>query len=208
MLQDLAFVPIQVLLVTLVLNELLRGRDKRAMMNKMNMVIGVFFSEVGDALLRSFLSLDPQRETLRKELVLTGDWSGRELAAARKRVRGHDCQIEMHKGNLENLKDFLTGERHFLLHLLENPNLLEHESFTNLLWAVFHLTEELTQRKSLKKLPDSDYQHLGGDLKRAYTLLLLEWLSYMEHLQKDYPYLFSLAKRTNPFDPEASPEVK
>jgi hypothetical protein len=28
----------------------------------------------------------------------------------------------------------------------------------------------------------------------------------MEHLKKEYPYLFSLALRTNPFDPEASVE--
>jgi hypothetical protein len=30
----------------------------------------------------------------------------------------------------------------------------------------------------------------------------------MEHLKNDYPYLFSLAVRTNPFDPNASVEVK
>jgi hypothetical protein len=29
----------------------------------------------------------------------------------------------------------------------------------------------------------------------------------MRHLQAAYPYLFSLASRTNPFDPEASAVV-
>jgi hypothetical protein len=29
----------------------------------------------------------------------------------------------------------------------------------------------------------------------------------MRHLSVDYPYLFSLAVRTNPFDPDAIPEV-
>jgi hypothetical protein len=33
---------------------------------------------------------------------------------------------------------FLLEERDFLLRLLENPTLLEHESFTDLLRAVFH----------------------------------------------------------------------
>ena len=42
------------------------------------------------------------------------------------------------------------------------------------------------------------------DMNRAYRLLLLEWLEHMNHLQEDYPYLFSLAVRTNPFNPEAS----
>ena len=71
MLQDIAFVPIQVLLVTLILNELLRRREKRALLGKMNMAIGVFFSEVGTALLRSFAALDPQVEVLRSDLMLS-----------------------------------------------------------------------------------------------------------------------------------------
>jgi hypothetical protein len=33
--------------VTMILDQLLHMREKRAMINKMNMVIGVFFSEVG-----------------------------------------------------------------------------------------------------------------------------------------------------------------
>jgi len=95
-----------------------------------------------------------------------------------------------------------------LLGLLENPNLLEHESFTNLLWAVFHLTDELAHRSDLVKLPDTDYQHLAGDMKRVYHQLIIQWLNYMKHLKQDYPYLFSLAMRTNPFDINASVVVK
>jgi len=30
---------------------------------------------------------------------------------------------------------------------------------------------------------------------------------HMSHLQKDYPYLFSLAVRMNPMNPDAHPEV-
>ena len=37
---------------------------------------------------------------------------------------------------------------------------------------------------------------------------LEEAKSKWEHLKNDYPYLFSLAVRTNPFDPNASVEVK
>jgi len=41
-----------------------------------------------------------------------------------------------------------------------------------------------------------------------HLLLVREWLSHLEHLKVDYPYLFSLAVRTNPFDPNASAEVE
>ena len=38
-------------------------------------------------------------------------------------------------------------------------------------------------------------------------LYLLQWLDYMRHLKADYPYLFSLAIRTNPFRHDASPII-
>ena len=47
---DIAFVFLEVLLVTLILHQLLRYREKKAMLNKLNMVIGAFFSEVGGEL--------------------------------------------------------------------------------------------------------------------------------------------------------------
>ncbi len=125
-----------------------------------------------------------------------------------KSVKEHTYNIDSKRGDLEDIRNFLNEKRHFLLNLLGNPNLLEHDSFTNLLWAVFHLTEELSLRKSLNGLPETDYQHLAGDMKRAYHLLILEWLDYMKHLKTNYPYLFSLAVRTNPFDTNASVEVK
>ncbi len=106
------------------------------------------------------------------------------------------------------MRSFLIEKNDFLLRLLENPNLLEHEAFTDLLRSVFHLTEELTARKDFEKLPISDFEHLAGDIKRAYILLVHQWLDYMKYLKNNYPYLFSLAMRTNPFDQEISPVVK
>jgi hypothetical protein len=34
-----------------------------------------------------------------------------------------------------------------------------------------------------------------------------QWLDYLRYLKTNYPYLFSLAIRTNPFDEKASPVV-
>jgi hypothetical protein len=206
--QDLAFVPISVLVVTLIIDQLLRIKEKRAILKKMNMVIGAFFSEVGTRLLKSFLDFDLNYEKIRGNLIVTDKWSEQDFFLTRKHLKDYGYKVDSRKGGLEELKSFLTGERDFLLGLLENPNLLEHESFTDLLWAVFHLTEELECRIDLKNLPDTDYAHLSGDIKRVYILLISEWLAYMKHLKDTYPYLFSLAVRTNPFDPNASVEVK
>jgi hypothetical protein len=206
--QDLAFIPIQVLLVTLILNQLLNVREKLSMLNKLNMVIGTFFSEVGTTLLRSFAAIDQNTDGIREELLIKGEWTDQQFAAVIKRVRGNAFGIQYTGSDLEALKTILTGKRNFLLGLLENPNLLEHETFTELLWAVFHLSEELAVREDLRNLPPADGKHIAGDIKRAYAILIVEWLAYMRHLKHDYPYLFSFAVRTNPFDPNASPTIK
>lgn len=208
MVGDIAFVPIEVLLVTLIIHRLLSGREKRSMLKKLNMVIGAFFSEVGTRLLKSFYEFDTHIDRIGKDLVVTNDWSARKFSRVGKHLKKYDYIVDSKKGDLGDLQGYLVGKRVFLLRLLENPNLLEHESFTELLWAVFHLTEELAHRRDVKQLPDADYEHLSGDIKRAYALLISEWLAYMKHLKNDYPYLFSLSIRTNPFNPNASPEVK
>jgi hypothetical protein len=208
LLQDIAFVPISVLMVTVIITEVLNVREKQSLLRKLNMVIGAFFSEVGLFLLKSYPDFDRQYQSRKLNLLVGVDWSNKDFVLARRRVSSHEYDIDSQKGDLEGLKHFLVHKRDFLLRLLENPNLLEHRSFTNLLRAVFHLTEELEYRTDIGKLSGTDYEHLSGDIGRVYSLLLSEWLAYMNYLKHYYPYLFSLAVRTNPFDPNASPEVK
>lgn len=207
LLGDIAFVPINVLLVTLIIDRLLTRKEKRAMLEKMNMVIGAFFSEVGTRLLGYFSPFDPELEKIRKELIVTNEWSYKEFLEVANRLKKYEYPADARKGDLTELKKFLTSKTDFMLRLLENPNLLEHDSFTQLLWAVFHLAEELANRTNLVGLPDSDVAHLSGDIKRVYSRLVCEWLDYMRHLKRNYPYLFSLALRTNPFNPAASAVV-
>lgn len=205
---DIAFVFLEVLLVTLIIHRLLLIREKQALFKKLNMVIGAFFSEVGNSLLKVLIPFDASAERCRDMLAIPRDISARGFEEAARCVQSYDSSIDGGKGNLEALKTFLDQKRSFVLGLLENPNLLEHESFTNMLWAVFHLAEELSFRQQLSELPDTDIQHLSGDIKRAYHLLVSEWLAYMKHLKGDYPYLFSLALRTNPFDSGSSVIVR
>ena len=205
---DIAFVFFEVLLVTFIIHRLLTEREKKSLLEKLNMVIGIFFSEVGTELLNLLSNSDPDLDNIRGELVVGKGWSERDFGKVSKKLRDYDYGVEIGRLGLDELRQFLELKRDFLLRLLENPNILEHESFTGLLRAVFHLTEELGNRKDLKALPDSDYQHLAGDVKRAYSQLAHEWLDYMKYLKNNYPYLFSLAMRTNPFDQEASPIVK
>jgi hypothetical protein len=92
----------------------------------------------------------------------------------------------------------------FVLRIVENPMVFEHESFTELILALGHATEDLKMRKDFSTLPPADVAHLAKDLQRVYSRLFLARAKYMEYLKANYPYLFSLAIRTNPFDASAS----
>jgi branched-subunit amino acid transport protein len=204
---NLAFLPIYVLFVTLMIERVLKQRERDALRQKLNMVIGVFFSEVGTPLLRDGFGFVQDCGGLAERLMVSGLWKDADFTAALDFLKGHEVSINSRNGNLSALRSFLVARRQFMLGLLENPNLLEHDDFTELLWAVFHLLEELEARRDFSSLPETDLDHLSGDIKRAYMHLLHQWVIYMRHLKNDYPYLFSLAVRTNPLNPSARVEV-
>src|SRR4030043_1070518 len=52
---DLAFLPLEVFLVVIVIERMLASREKQAIMQKLNMVVGAFFSEGGNELLQRLL---------------------------------------------------------------------------------------------------------------------------------------------------------
>ena len=204
---DVAFLFTDVLLVTLIIDEAMSIRAKRALMEKLNMVIGSFYSEVGVRLLGTLAACDSCVEKIRRDLIVTARWTDSDFRNVKRSIGEYGYEIDIRQYDLAALKKTLLDQREFMLRLLENQNLLEHDAFTNLLMAVFHLTEELAARSSIDALSEPDIRHLALDIKRVYSLLTMEWLDYMKHLKINYPYLFSFAMRTNPFDPEAKPEI-
>ncbi len=202
---DIAFVFIEVLLVTIIIHEMLSQRERRQRLEKLNMVIGAFFSEVGVKLLKRFSAWDAGLEPMRSRLMITTGWTETDFDAVEAAFRVHSFRVEADRMDVAEMQTYLGSKVDFLLRLMENPNLLEHESFTDLLLAVFHLAEELVARDNPDALPASDRQHIAVDVERAYALLTHRWLDYMKYLRANYPYLFSLAVRTNPFDRTASP---
>jgi hypothetical protein len=205
---DIVFVPVQVLLVTFIIERLLNERERQMMMNKLNMVIGAFFSEVGNDLLRQMGSFCTDSKELESRLAIRPNWDRAAYRAAMRFIQDYKCRLDPAPLELQGLRDLLISKRSFIIGLLQNPNLLEHEAFTNLLWAVCHLSEELEVRADLGNLPPADLQHIRGDMLRAFSSLMREWLSYLQHLKEFYPYIYSLSVRMNPFDPQAKPIIE
>lgn len=205
--EDLAFLPLEVLIVTFVLSQLLAARERQERARKLNMVIGAFFSSLGYDLLRELAPHAAERAEISEHLNLNLKWQPPQMQAAIRWCEEHTFHMTAETEGLTRLKELLAARQPFLLNMLENPMLLEHEVFTDCLWAVSHLSEELGARHDLANLPAADLRHLAGDMERAYTRLQVQWLHYMIHLHRDYPYLFSFAARTNPLRPDAHVEI-
>ena len=63
----------------------------------------------------------------------------------------------------------------------------------------FHITEELLARDEFSDSNRTDMIHLANDIKRALKTLLVQWVEHLQHLRTEYPYLYSLEVRRNPF---------
>ncbi len=198
-LHDIAFLPIEVLLVTLILHQMLERQATKNKLNKLNMVIGVFFSELGTPLLRVFSSHDPEYQDKRHFYSSIVTWDHALYVSKLKEAKKSSYNVQISYEDLMHLREILIEKEDLLVRMMENPVLLEHETFTDVLQAVFHLTEELKHRGDCSDLPESDVRHLSGDITRGYSHMIPVWISYLEYLKTNYPYLFSLAARTNPF---------
>jgi hypothetical protein len=140
----------------------------QAKLEKLNMVVGAFFSELGNYLLQDLIKHFDNRLEISSHLNVTESWTKRDFQKAVKFADHLKVDVDCRNIDLGRLKAFLTEKRTFLLTLLENPNLLEHDRFTDLLWAVTHLDEELEARTSLIGLPEKDLEHLAVDIQRMY----------------------------------------
>jgi hypothetical protein len=195
-------------LLTNVAQWLVQRQQYRLHRHRMNMLIGVFFTEVGNQLLHTFTQFDPNIGSVRKDFLVEEQWSDAEYIQLRKRLGGYEHTVEPERLDLEALHNFLNAKGDMLLRQLENADIIENETFAELLWAVVHLRDELAARPALTNLPATDIAHLANDVKRAYSLLTLEWTDYLQYLKTRYPFQFSLALRSNPFVENPSAVVK
>lgn len=198
LLQDLAFVPIQVVMVTLIINRFLNEMENSKKIKKINVIISTFFVEIGIPIISTISKFNANNDILFSKISIR-EMSSKEYNKLIKEVKEFNFDIYAEPAKLDELYSILKNYKDSMLNLLANPNLLEHDSFTDMLWAVFHVIDELQTRGEFHKHDKDDIDHLSNDILRAYTSLIIEWISYMNYLQREYPFLFTLALKKNPF---------
>lgn len=178
---------------------MLSKREEQSRREKLHIVMGLFFSEIGMKTLQAVSRKDRAIGGIRERLAGVSSWNEKDIAEIKDYFRSHSADLDPDAADFEYLKSVLKESKNLLIQLLENPVVVEHELFTDILRATFHLYEELSHRKDLGDLPDHDREHLKGDIKRMYGQLIIQWVDYIRYLKGNYPYLFSFAVRTNPF---------
>jgi len=203
LMQDFAFLPVQVALVTVIAGRIVNDREKENRVEKTRMLTGSFFSGVGIELLREIRPAIGDTSEAAALLRIGDSWGKKDFKKAAAALRHLPLTVMCTPEQFEKLKERLTAEKMALLVISSNPVLLEHEVFTDMLWAVFHLTDELSARSDFAALEEADTAHLNEDTQRVVTMLLVNWMLHMGYLKAEYPYLFRLEADKNPLLPKS-----
>lgn len=189
-LMSLCFIPINCLAVTIIFERLIDYKEKNERINKLNMLVGIFFSEIGSDLMHTLINAD---ESAKNSITEFDD-----LKKIEDKLLIHNYSINIEKIDLINLKRILIENNDLLINLISNENLLQHEIFTDLLMSVIHLRDEILfiERNGYSEI---DTYHLTTDIERVYKSLNIQWINYLKYLKNFYPFLYSNAIRVNPF---------
>lgn len=196
---DIAFIPMEVFFTTLIIDRLLEKREKEHFLEKLNMIVGLFYTEIGTKMLSEFVKGDSRINDLRACSIVGEKWDDSTYKSLQERIKLFDFKVNLDKVNLEELSKELDGSRDLLITLLTNENLHDNETFTKMLMSLMHLKEEIKTR-CCENIEEYEKKHIEKDMANAYEYLTLEWCHYMNYLSKNYPSLFCKALIDNPFD--------
>ncbi|MGL4912251.1 MAG: hypothetical protein ACRC3Y_07435 [Romboutsia sp.] len=189
-LMNLCFIPINSLVVTVILEKLIDSKAKQERMDKLNMLVGIFFTEVGCKLMHLIINADKDAKN-----SIT---SFKDLNKIKNDISSHDYKIDMDCIDLTTIKSTLIDNSSLFVNLISNESIHQHETFTDLLMSVIHLRDEIIFMEN-DKYGEIDITHLENDIIRVYKNITIQWVYYLEYLNKFYPFLYNNAIRINPF---------
>ncbi|GIQ83282.1 hypothetical protein KIPB_004579 [Kipferlia bialata] len=180
----------EILCVTLLVEGLLRHREKKSTLRKLHPTISLFMFEFGSELLTIIARMDRSCSLM----AVKKGFTPKQFKAAR--VQASTARIELNRNQLNQMRRLLAEHSHQIEAPLRNPNMTEHEEFTDMLLALHHLKEELKAKASFS---DEELAVVSQHCSRVYRMLAEQWVLHLRHIQTEYPYMFDYAIRTSPF---------
>ncbi|WP_054835427.1 hypothetical protein [Methanobrevibacter arboriphilus] len=111
---DFAFMPLDVLVVVLVVEGIINKKEKENILEKLDMIMSVFFSEFGTEFLSKFINISNKNEKINKLLKDLNVWSDKEFNNFLKDLKKTDLEINLDL-DIDQRKEFLTDLKQLLV---------------------------------------------------------------------------------------------
>jgi len=198
-LHELAFVPLEVILVTLGLDQLVEKTHREEARSKVSIIETLYFNESGGTMLRYLTSFDPDAARLRELLQVTEDWHSSDFRQAIRQLKSYPFLLDLDRIDFFGLHYHLSQRHEYYRSMLENPALTQSESFTEMIMKIYLLWEELDGRTNLYQLPEKDRNYLAELLHEIYRELTEYWLDNVYNHSIHNRFRLHRAIESNPF---------
>lgn len=198
-LHELAFVPLEVILVTLGLDQLVEKTHREEARSKVSIIETLYFNESGGTMLRYLTSFDPDAARLRELLQVTQDWRSSDFRQAIRQLKSYPFLLDLDRIDFFGLHYHLSQRHEYYRSMLENPALTQSEAFTEMIMKIYLLWEELDGRTNLYQLPEKDRSYLAELLHEIYRELTEYWLDNVYNHSIHNRFGLHRAIESNPF---------
>ena len=198
-LHELAFVPLEVILVTLGLDQLVEKTHREEARSKVSIIETLYFNESGGTMLRYLTSFDPDAARLRELLQVTEDWHSSDFRQAIRQLKSYPFLLDLDRIDFFGLHYHLSQRHEYYRSMLENPALTQSDAFTEMIMKIYLLWEELDGRTNLYQLPEKDRSYLAELLHEIYRELTEYWLDNVYNHSIHNRFRLHRAIESNPF---------
>ncbi len=195
--QDLAFMPITIAIATLVVGEVLSQKEKEERVKKTRMLTSTFFTEIGNDLTRQLLEITDQSDNILSILSQYGNGT-MTLSQTQDHIKSMSLSIALNEKTYSKLIEKIQTSRSSFMTLSSNPLLFDHEDFTRILWAIFHVMDEYQLRGTYQDMSQDDISHLNKDYAELLRLLLICFVANAKYLEDTYPNFYQTFKTKLP----------
>jgi len=171
-------------------------REESRRSQQIHTLTNLFFSKVGDKLIRLLWQCDPGAGCV-MTFAPGQTLKPADFVSLAEKLKQHPCSIDPRRLDSAALKKLLDSP--LLLNLLENPSVFGHAPFNSLLRAAFHIRDELAAHPGFPDLPEGVLAHLVSDMGKVYQPMVRLWVEHMNYLRIAYPSLFYTLLIENPF---------
>lgn len=201
LMMGLASAPFNMIITGFLINNILNKRELYREKKQINMVVGIFYNEIGVDLLKLFVNADRNINKIRESCKIKKDFMSKDYENMKSILEKNNFCVDIELIDLNNMKSILNDKCYTIINLVINPVLTNNEDFIETALSVLYLRYELNYR-TIDGVFREEYEkeYLIEEINRCYHYLTLRWIEYIEHLKNYYPNIFEKALINSPFD--------